>query len=243
MKALQFHRITDQFQFGGTWNFPWQFDFFIKTIIDSGYDIILPEQKKDGIIITFDDGEENLYHYAFPILKKYRCPAIVFLVVDYIGMENYWDISIWKKRNRHLDWHQILEMKESGVSFGSHTMSHCNLARMNSERLEYEIFESKRVLEKYLGPIDAISYPFNRINPVVLSKVKEAGYKYGFGGDGKNDLSIKKEAIYITDNVFTLRVKISEKPSILYYYERLQQKAINCFTIATMLKMDSHQKC
>ncbi|MEO0185329.1 MAG: polysaccharide deacetylase family protein, partial [candidate division WOR-3 bacterium] len=167
----------------------------------------------------------------------YRCPAIVFLVVDYIGMENYWDISISKKRNRHLNWNQILEMKESGVSFGSHTMSHCNLTRLNSERLEYELFESKRILEKYLGQIDAVSYPFNRVNTCVLKKVAEAGYKYGFGGEGTDNLLIKKEAIYIIDTSFTFRVKIAERPSVLYSYERFKQKVINYFTIATILNM------
>uniref|UniRef100_A0A7V1EH21 Polysaccharide deacetylase family protein n=1 Tax=candidate division WOR-3 bacterium TaxID=2052148 RepID=A0A7V1EH21_UNCW3 len=234
LKALQFHRITEKFQFCGTWDYPEQLDLFIKTIYDNGYEIILPGEKKDGIVITFDDGEENIYEYAFPVLKKYRCPAIIFLIVDYIGKKNYWDLSI-TGRNRHLNWRQILEMNKYGIIFGSHTMSHRNLTRLNTQELEYELVESKRMLERHLGTIDAISYPFNRVNSYVLKKVAEAGYRFGFGGDGESNLTIKKEAIYIIDNPFTLKIKISEKPSILYFYERLQQKVINYFTIATML--------
>jgi len=243
LKALQFHRVINQFQFCGTWNTSEQFDSFINTIYKSGNDIILPGQKRDGIIITFDDGEENLYYYVFPILKKYHCPAIMFLVVDYIGKDNYWDISISNKKSRHLNWKQILEMKESGIIFGSHTMTHRNLTRLNHEDLEYEIFESKKILERYLGPINSISYPFNRTNREILEAVKKAGYKYGFGGYGHNNLSIKKEAIYRTDNDLTLKIKISERPSILYWYERFQQKVINYFTIATMLKKGKYQYC
>ncbi len=234
LKALQFHRITDKFQFCGTWNYPEQLDNFIKTIYENGYKIILPGEKDDGIVITFDDGEENLYYFAFPVLKKYHCPAVVFLIVNYIGKKNYWDISI-TGRNRHLDWKQIHEMKKYGIAFGSHTMSHRNLTRLNEQQLVYELNESKRILEKNLGPIDAISYPFNRINSYVLKKVAEAGYKYGFGGEGDSNLTLKKEAVYIIDTPFTLKIKISENPPLLYYYERLQQKIINYFTIATIL--------
>lgn len=236
LKALQFHRITDKFQLCGTWNYSEQLDKFIKTIYDNGYKIILPWEKNEGIVIIFDDGEENLYHYAFPILKKHRCPAIVFLIVKYIGKENYWDISLTKKRSRHLNWRQILEMREYGIYFGSHTMTHRNLTKLNKRELEYELFESKMILERYLGPIDTISYPFNRVNSYVLKKIAQAGYRYGFGGGGETPLMIKKEAMYIIDTPFTLKIKISEKPSILYHYERLQQKIINYFTIATMVK-------
>ncbi len=234
LKALQFHRITKKFQWCGTWNYPEQLDKFIKTIYDYGYKIILPGEKEEGIVITFDDGEENIYEYAFPVLKKYRCPAIVFLVVNYIGKRNYWDISI-TGRNCHLDWNQILEMKKYGIVFGSHTMSHRNLTKLNEQELAYELSESKRILERHLGKIDTISYPFNRVNSFVLKKVAQAGYRFGFGGDGKSALTIKKEAIYITDNPFTLKIKITENPLILYMYEKLQQKVINYFTIATML--------
>ncbi|MEO0096028.1 MAG: polysaccharide deacetylase family protein [candidate division WOR-3 bacterium] len=234
LKALQFHRITKKFQFCGTWNYPEQLDNFIKMIYETGYDIVLPGQGKNGIVITFDDGEENIYHYAFPILKKYHCPAIVFLIVNYIGKKNYWDISI-TGRNRHLDWDQILEMKKYGIVFGSHTMSHRNLTQLNEKELEYELFESKRVMERYLGKVDTISYPFNRVNSFVLKKVASTGYRYGFGGDGKSNLSIKKEAIYITDTLSSLKIKISEQPSILYFYEKLKQKIINYFTIVTIL--------
>lgn len=236
VKALQFHRVIDHFQFCGTWNTPEQIDSFINVIYKNGYDIVLPGQNRSGVVITFDDGEENLYYFVFPILKKYRCPAIIFLIVDYIGKENLWDISLFNKKHRHLNWQQILEMRKSGILFGSHTMTHRNLTRLSRQELEYEIFESKRVLEKYLGAIDSISYPFNRTNSTILQMVKQAGYKYGFGGNGDDDLSIKKEAIYITDNSATLKIKISESPLLLYRYERIQQRVINYFTIATMLK-------
>ncbi len=237
LKALQLHRVINRFQFCGTWNTSNQLELFIKAIYENGYKIVNPTEASEGLVLTFDDGEESLYHYAFPILKRYRCPAIIFLIVNYIGKKNYWDISIANKRSRHLNWRQIIEMARYGILFGSHTMSHRNLTKLNDQELEYELYESKRILESRLGPIDAVSYPFNRVNSYVLKKVIGAGYKYGFGGNGTGILTIKKEAVYITDTIFSLKVKISERPSLFYHYLRLQQKVINYFTIATILNM------
>jgi peptidoglycan/xylan/chitin deacetylase (PgdA/CDA1 family) len=235
LKALQFHRVIPDLQFCGTWNRPGQFESFLIFLRDRRIPVTLPEENRDGIVITFDDGEQNIYEYAFPLLKKYGFPALVFLIAGYVGRTNDWDISPTGRRLPHLTWDEIREMKKNGFSFGSHGLTHRNLARLSSSEQDREIFGSKALLESEIGPVDAISYPFNRISPAVLDKVRKAGYKYGFGGDGSSDLLIKKEAIYITDTQATFRIKIFEKPKLAYAYERIKQKVINTFTIATML--------
>ena len=235
MKALQFHRITPKFQFCGTWNTPEQFARFLESILDKGVDIILPGQKDDGVVIAFDDGEDTIYDYAFPILKRYSVKAVVFLIVNYIGQDNLWDISITGKRVQHLSWNKIYEMKDWGIEFGSHTMNHRNLARMSEQEVEYEVFESRRILQQELGECTSISYPFNRVNPIVVRAVSKAVYEFGFGGDGRSNLLLKKEGVYITDTPRTFKTKVLEKPDLCYRYDRIKQKVINYFTIATML--------
>jgi peptidoglycan/xylan/chitin deacetylase (PgdA/CDA1 family) len=235
IKALQFHRITPNFQFCGTWNTPEQFESFLEFLQNSDINIVLPGQEKNGIILTFDDGEKTLYDYAFPILKKFDVKSLVFLIPKYIGQKNLWDITLTGKRVQHLSWDEILEMKRWGIEFGSHTMTHRNLTKLNKAEIEYELFHSKTTLEHRLGECTSISYPFNRVNLSVLQLAARAGYKYGFGGDGQSDLLLKKEAMYITDTRFSFKVKIYEKPVLLYEYERTKQKIINYFTIATMM--------
>lgn len=234
VKALQFHRITPDFQWCGTWNRPDQFRVFLDVLSASNVSVGLPGDGSD-IVITFDDGEKSIYDFAFPLLKEYNMRALTFLVVDYIDKQNMWDISITGKRVEHLSWAQIMEMHTWGMEFGSHTMSHRNLTRLNEDRLKYELAESKTSIEKMLGSCRCVSYPFNRVDRAVQRVTKECGYVYGFGGDGSHVLSLKKEAVYITDTPWSFGIKVSEKPRSWYLYERFVQKVINYFTITTML--------
>lgn len=234
-KAIQFHRITPDFQFCGTWNTPAQFERFLCFFKDNDIPVVLPEAEGPGLIITFDDGEESFYDHAFPILRRYRMRAIVFLIVDYIGKQNTWDISLTGRRLSHLTWDQIGEMKEWGIEFGSHTMTHPNLTHVSPRELKWELTASKQMISDRIGECRYLSYPFNRVNATVLRSAREAGYCYGFGGDGTDRLLVKKEAVYITDTRQSLRVKVYEEPPLFYWYERIKQQVINLFTITTMV--------
>ena len=72
-------------------------------------------------------------------------------------------------------------MKKTGFTFGSHSLTHANLASGNPEQTRKEIRESKTILEAHLQePINFFCYPFGSYSPEVKNMVAEAGYRAAF---------------------------------------------------------------
>jgi len=119
------------------------------------------------IAITFDDGYENNYTQAYPVLKSLGLNATIFIVPALVGRDGY------------LTWDQIVEMSESGViSIGSHSMSHAWLPGLADQELDSEILGSRRSIESHLRrEVDAFSYPVGGFNQGVRDKVIKSGYK------------------------------------------------------------------
>ena len=121
---------------------------------------------KKSVVITFDDGYEDNYQYAFKILKKYGFPAIVFLPSDFVNTRGY------------MTWEQIKEMRESGITIGSHTRRHIYLPDLPMEEMREEIKGSKSILERQLGvTVDYFAYPIGGFSEQIKQMVREAGYK------------------------------------------------------------------
>ena len=79
-----------------------------------------------------------------------------------------------------LGWDEVMEMKENGVSFGAHGVTHASLTKVSPERALYEIIESKKVIESKLGqPVFAFCYPYGHFNASTIQLVKESGFLCG----------------------------------------------------------------
>jgi peptidoglycan/xylan/chitin deacetylase (PgdA/CDA1 family) len=119
------------------------------------------------VAVTFDDGMRNNYIYALPILAKYKIPASIFVITDYINQGEY------------LTADQIKLMSDMGVDIGSHTLSHLWLTNVDDEaRWKSEIAGSKKVLEQLLGKeVKSFCYPGGSFNEKIKNIVKETGYK------------------------------------------------------------------
>ena len=172
----------------------------------------LPDLIKRGalpyktIAITFDDGYENNYIEAYPVLKELGIAATIFISPGLIGRDGY------------LSWDQIIEMSESGIiSIGSHTMTHAYLPDLAEQRLNAEIFDSKRAIESHVREkIASFSYPLGGFNEYIKDKVKKAGYRIAVATNPgraypKHDIfAMKRVRISGTsDNLFVFWIEAS----------------------------------
>ncbi len=168
--------------------------------------------KNKALAITFDDGYEDHFLNAYPILKRYGFPATIFLTVKYI--DGYWESEKAEGgRIKALSKDQILEMKKGGlIRFGSHGYSHRNLLCINEEEKVFEIRDSKSYLEDLLGEeVPFISYPFGAVNERVKNVARESGYKAGFSiWNRKSDIySIRRIPLHTRDDLMRLKFKVS----------------------------------
>ena len=137
------------------------------TIDELAHDVAVGTTSSQKLVaLTFDDGWENQYQYAFPLLKKYNDIATFYIYTNPIS-----------KDPRFLTWQQVEELSAAGMLIGSHTLSHPYLNKLSPQQLHDEIFESKKILEAHLGkPVDHFASPFGYSDANVESLVKEAGY-------------------------------------------------------------------
>ncbi len=88
-------------------------------------DLIISEKRhiRNPIVITFDDGYLDTWTYAFPLLKKHRLKATVFVSPDFVDLKNR--IRQETYTPGFLSWDEMREMEASGlIEIQSHTISH-----------------------------------------------------------------------------------------------------------------------
>lgn len=119
------------------------------------------------VIITLDDGWENQYTYAYPILKKYKYSGIFYVYPNAIGVKHF------------LTWPELKEMAAGNMIIADHTQSHPELPKITDPvLLKKEIAGSKEVLERELGiSVKDFAYPFGAYNNQDIQIVKDAGYR------------------------------------------------------------------
>jgi peptidoglycan/xylan/chitin deacetylase (PgdA/CDA1 family) len=206
---------------------------------------LMANSKRPPAIVTFDDGYSDIYHHAFPLLKRKGIPAGIFVITDLVGssslplheelhallvraagripldsiLEAYGLAGLEGQHDpfsatrllikhlpheslqriidaiggavqidgkvrdllRPLSWEMLEEMRDAGMTIGSHTKSHPLLTNETSERVLQEVHDSRLELQKRLAiKADCFAYPGGGFDTDVVKAVAASGYKYGF---------------------------------------------------------------
>ena len=151
LRVLAYHTVPDSLKFEE------QIQFLVSefNIIDIEILQLVLEGKaqlpEKPLLITFDDGDFSVFQNGLPVLKKYKLPAILFVITGLINTEK----SFW--------WTQIEEyFLDQGKTY--------NEAR---EKVNYlkQMPEAER--RKYLSTIPTVDY--RQLNDKELEELSENG--------------------------------------------------------------------
>lgn len=146
----------------------------------------------NAVLLTFDDGYESFYTYAYPLLQKYQAPASNFLIVNAIDNPEY--IGMPK-----VTWEQVELMHKNGIEFFSHTYdshkyvkadsSNTNEVAMLAGRIYLEDKQRQETEEEYK---QRITDDLKQANTILQQKlgIQSNVLAFPFGGFSKSLLDI-----------------------------------------------------
>jgi peptidoglycan/xylan/chitin deacetylase (PgdA/CDA1 family) len=131
-------------------------------------------------VVTFDDGMQDNYEHALPILSEYDITATVYVVAANVGRPNPWmDPSL---RLRMMTESELRELTAAGWELGAHSMTHPHMAGLTYDACLKEMLDSKRAVEQLAGvAVETFAYPFGSHGPAAMTAAKHAGFTAAVG--------------------------------------------------------------
>ena len=184
-------------------------NFFEIISIKDAYDQLVKGIKDSGqIVVTFDDGYQDVYKNVFPFMKAKGFPFTIFVSTELISSDY----------KTYCNWNQIIEMSENPiVTIGSHGKHHIDLTSLNYGEEKNELLKSKEDLESKLKlSVEFFAYPLGSTNEKICIEAAE-NYKLAF---------IDNNYIYKEDRFRIPRVSINSDQENLKAFIQLLNYSI-----------------
>jgi peptidoglycan/xylan/chitin deacetylase (PgdA/CDA1 family) len=204
--VLMYHHVSPGVEREGCIT-PRRFDQELGLLKQNGFNFIPVEQlaaftegeadvPPNAVVVTFDDGYEDVYLYAYPVLKRHRIPGVAFVIGGKAGEQGY------------LSWNQVRSMEKSGlVTIGGHTFNQhrrvhvsprqkkpasvgciydsqsgsCETREQYLERMSEDCRLLREIFMSELGHGTAYyAYPYGAYSQDFSYVLQEHGYKYLF---------------------------------------------------------------
>jgi peptidoglycan/xylan/chitin deacetylase (PgdA/CDA1 family) len=120
------------------------------------------EPAPKSFVVTFDDGYEDGYTYAFPILQKDLFLATYFVIGSQIDKPGRLTVT------------ELQALFGAGNEIGNHSMSHEDMRYMPADRLVTETFGTSALIARAVGVWpQSFSYPVGFTGPAVISALSK----------------------------------------------------------------------
>jgi peptidoglycan/xylan/chitin deacetylase (PgdA/CDA1 family) len=145
-------------------------------------------------VVTFDDGYENVYRNAWPVLRELHVPATVFLATAFLDSDAPFPFDDWPAKGsgrvpgeawRPLRTAQCVDMRASGlVELGAHTHTHADF-RQHPDELERDLSRCVAVIRERFGLTDVtFAFPGGFTAPELVAAAKRVGVLCGLTSEG-----------------------------------------------------------
>lgn len=181
------------------------FESHIKWLNDNGFTFLSAKEAyemittgnnvpKRPVVISFEDGYDDVFVNAYPILQKYDAKATVFISSDNINEESYLNESMMKT------------MHENGISFQGHSKDNKKLQLLNYDEQYQYLKESKERIEGILNnKVEILMYPYGSYDEDTIAVMDKLGYKmgignrYGYAREGNGIYNVRRIKITINN--------------------------------------------
>ncbi len=177
---LLYHHVSNLDPTNRYYVTPEQFQLQMEKLRDWGYATITISQMVEvmvhggtlpgrPVVISFDDGNIDIYDNAYPIMQKLGFVGVFFIVSNRLGVKDF------------VNKDQLVEMANNGWEIGSHSLSHVDLTQDHTITRR-EVLQSRVNLEKETGlPVKVFAYPFGLTDTFISQKVQDYGYRAAVG--------------------------------------------------------------
>jgi peptidoglycan/xylan/chitin deacetylase (PgdA/CDA1 family) len=149
---------------------------------------------RSDVRLTFDDGNKSDVTEALPELIRRGLRAEFFICPARFGTAEF------------VDEDDVRELRQAGMSLGSHGMDHVRWRRLKRSAIDREIVEAKQVLEEALQEsVETAACPFGAYDRRTLTALRVAGFKRVYTSDGgrasEQDWLVARNTVHGSDSV------------------------------------------
>ncbi len=151
---------------------------------------------KKPILLTFDDGYDDAYSQALPVLLAHHMHATFYIVTGFVGTPHY------------VTWAELKTMRDAGMDIAAHTVHHDDLRKLPAEKQAKEILGSIKTLQENLSVrVQSFAYPSGRHTNAAVRTLRSEGIPFavttrpGIASDRMNPLLLPRVRMKETTNL------------------------------------------